>query len=455
MAVSTEHPVAHPQVPATPAAADLARVVEPGPPSVLSPVGEAGPPVDQRAAEARRADDDVPRWLARGSGWSWRLLLVAAVVVAVFWVVAHMLVVVVPLVGALFGAAILSPPARWLRDRGLPPALATWLVFLFAFATIAVLAAWLIPAVGSQLGDLRGTLAHGLDQVRTWLTSGPLHFSSTQVDDLVNRIRAQATASGAVLLHGTIAGALLILEVAAAVLLTLVLTFFFVKDGVSLAGWLGAFAETSRRDRMEQAAALSWQIFTAYVQGTAINGAVNGLLMTAGLTLIGVPLALPIGVITFFGGFFPLVGAIVSGGVAVLVALVAKGTGGALLVLALTVLIHHMEGYIVGPFVLGRKVKLHAVVIILALSIGTVVGGVFGAAVAVPVTAIGLALVEFYRGLPVAVVSTTAEGRSLPLARLAVVRRVSNRRHRRSEPSVAEAVPEAEVEEPGPQPEES
>ena len=271
-----------------------------------------------------------------------------------------------------------------------------------------------MPSVGSELGNLRGALVHGLDQVRAWLTGPPFHLSPTQVDAAVARIRAQASASNAVLLHGALAGALLALEIAASILLTIVLTFFFVKDGGSLATWLGGFAEPSRRDRMQGAAALAWQTFSAYVQGTAINGLVNGTLMGLGLTAIGVPLAVPIAVITFFGGFFPLVGGLISGGIAVLVALASTGIRGAILVLALTTLIHHVEGYVVGPFVLGRKVRLHAVVIVLALSVGTVVGGVFGAFVAVPVTAISLALIEFYRGLPIEIVATTDQGRSLP-----------------------------------------
>jgi hypothetical protein len=147
------------------------------------------------------------------------------------------------------------------------------------------------------------------------------------------------------------------------------------------------------------------------------------------------------------------VGGIVSGVIAILVAMVSKGLTGALLATGLAILIHNLEGYIVGPFVLGRKVRLHAVVILLALSVGTIVGGIFGAFIAVPVTAIALALIEYYRGLPVQVVATTAEARSLPQARLAVVKWVSRRRHRGGEGEGVVRPTEEEVTEPGPQPE--
>jgi predicted PurR-regulated permease PerM len=399
-----------------------------------------------------RPDHDVPRWLARGSAWGWRLLVLAAAIALLLYLVSHLLVAIIPVVGALFITAILLPLARWLRARGLVPLLATWIAFLLALGVLAGLAWWLIPTVGAELGDLRGTLSHGLGQVRDWLTNGPFHLSRTQVDSLVKQLQSQASQGTSLILHGALAGVQLVAEVLAAVLLTFVLTFFFVKDGESLAGWLGQFADPARRDRLRGAGSVAWQTFTAYVQGTAINGLINGTLMGIGLFAIGVPLALPIAVITFFGGFFPLVGGIVSGVIAILVALVSKGIAGALLVTGLAILIHNLEGYVVGPFVLGQKVRLHAVVILLALSVGTIVGGIFGAFVAVPVTAITLALVEYYRGLPVEVVTSTAEARSLPQARLAVVKWVSGRRRRHEAVGVVPAT-EEEVTQPGPQPE--
>jgi predicted PurR-regulated permease PerM len=408
------------------------------------------PPAD-RVERTEIADHDVPRWLARGAGWSWRLLAVAAAVALVLYITSHLLVAVAPVVGALFGAAILAPAANVLRRRGWPSLLATWTVFLLAFVFLVGLMWWLIPSVVAQAGNLRETLGHGLAQVRDWLAGPPFHLSKVEVDQLGQRIRSQASGQASLLLHGALAGAHLLVEVVAGILLTIVLTFFFVKDGSALAGWLASFADPVRRERLEGAATLAWQTFTAYVQGTAINGVVNGTLMGVGLTVIGVPLALPIAVFTFFGGFFPLVGGIVSGVIAILVALVAKGAWGAVLVFGLTVLIHHLEGYIVGPVVLGRKVNLHAAVILVALSVGTVLGGVFGAFIAVPVTAISLALIEYYRGLPVAVVASVQAGRDLPRTRLAIVRRVANRR-RKSNPDTLAGGYQREATEPGPQP---
>ncbi|MCU1426175.1 MAG: family transporter, partial [Actinomycetia bacterium] len=152
----------------------------------------------------------------------------------------------------------------------------------------------------------------------------------------------------------------------------------------------------------------TWMTMSGYIRGTAVNGLVNGALMTVDLLILGVPLAVPIGVLTFFGGFFPIVGAIAVGVLAALVALVAKGPVVALVVVGLTIVIHNVEGYLVGPLVLGRAVKLHPVAVLLALAVGGVVGGIVGAFVAVPTAAVVASVFDYYR-VPVEVDEPASE----------------------------------------------
>jgi putative heme transporter len=377
--------------------------------------------------EEQRPERDVPRWLVRGAGWAWRLLVVALAVALVLYLTSRLVVVVAPVIAGLFGAALLVPAVDWLEGHRIRRLLATWLVFVAGLVVILGLALWIIPAVSREATQLAAMLSAGVGRVRSWLTVGPLHVSKAEVDSFVAKIRTEASAQSGAILHGAVAGAQLLLEALAAAILAVVLTFFFVKDGSALGTWILGFVDPLRRPSLQGAAEAAWGTFTAYVQGSAINGAINGVLMGVGLLLIGVPLALPIAVLTAFGGFFPLVGGIISGVLAILVALVAKGAGGALLVLLLTVLIHNVEGYLVGPFVLGRRLRLHPVVVILSLAAGTVLGGVFGAFVAVPLVAVMLTLIEYYRGLPRAIVTTSSRARSLPRTRLAVVRAWSRR----------------------------
>lgn len=190
-------------------------------------------------------------------------------------------------------------------------------------------------------------------------------------------------------------GAAIVGEVVTGFLLSLVLTFFFVKDGPRLVEAFLGFLGEERAPHAREIGRRAWAALAGYIRRTTVNGVVNGVLMTTGLFIIGVPLAAPIGVLTFFGAYFPIVGTVVTGLLAALVALVADGPVAALVVIGLTVLIHNVEGYLVGPFVLGRAVKLHPVVVLLALAIGGLLAGIVGAFLAVPTTAVVAAVAGY------------------------------------------------------------
>jgi predicted PurR-regulated permease PerM len=347
----------------------------------------------------------IPAWLETSAAISWRVLVLVAAAILTVVALAHLTVVVIPVIGALFVSAIFVPPARWLKGHGWPPLAATWAVFLVALAGVVGLGLWLVPTVGEQFGPLGHTLADSLGSVRHWLVHGPLHLRGQEVDRYINEARDRLTGAagsggligGGRILQGAASGLRLVVHLLATLALTVVVSFFFVKDGHAMGEWFLNLLQPGTASRVQAIGTRAWTTLSGYVRGTAINGLVNGILMALGLVLLGVPLVPAIGVLTFFGGFFPIVGAFVSGAVAALVALVAKGPGTALLVVGLTVVIHHVEGYLVGPFVLGRALRLHPVVVLLALAAGGTVAGVLGAFIAVPVTAVTVAIVDELR----------------------------------------------------------
>jgi predicted PurR-regulated permease PerM len=370
----------------------------------------------------------VPAWLDTATAVAWRVLVVAAAFLAGVIVLSRLTVVVVPVIGALFVSAVLVPPARWLRRHGWPPLLATWGAFLAAAAIVVGIGFWLVPRVADQSGPLRQSLAQNVDDTRNWLIDGPLHLSKSQVDRYANEARDLITGNkvaagngrpadpgassiiGGRLLRGAASGFRLLIHFLAGMILTIVISFFFVKDGNAMSDWFLEQLPPSSAVTLQAIGARSWVTLTGYVRGTAVNGLVNGALMSVGLLLLHVPLVPVIAVLTFFGGFFPIVGAFVSGGVAAAVALVAKGPATALLVVGLTVVIHHVEGYLVGPIVLGRAVRLHTIVVLLALAAGGEVAGVFGAFVAVPLTAVVVGIVDELRHGEGARAAATAAG---------------------------------------------
>src|SRR5581483_10427777 len=301
--------------------------------------------------------------------------------------------------------------------------------FLAAAAVVAGIGAWLVPRVTDQWKPLRQSLAQNVDDTRDWLVTGPLHLSPSQVDKYATEAKdflegrrppdggtgssgsgsSGAAIIGGRLLRGAASGVRFLVHFLAGLILTIVISFFFVKDGSVISGWVLDQLQPSTAETVRAIGERSWATLTGYVRGTAINGLVNAILMSVGLLLLHVPLVPVIAVLTFFGGFFPIVGAFVSGGVAAMVALVAKGPGTALLVVGLTVVIHHVEGYLVGPIVLGRAVRLHTIVVLLALAAGGELAGVLGAFIAVPSTAITVGIVDELRhGRPARIAAAAA-----------------------------------------------
>jgi predicted PurR-regulated permease PerM len=350
----------------------------------------------------------VPAWLDTGAALSWRALVLAAGVGLAVVVLTHLSIVVIPVIGGLFLSAILVPPARWLRAHRWPALAATWTVFLFGLAVLAGLGVWLFPLVGRQFGPLRASLADSINGIRNWLIHGPFHLSPSQVDRYAREARdrligagtgpgATGAAIGSRLAQGAATGLRLLTRLFATLALTLVASFFFVKDGHVMSDWIVGQFQPATGEKLRAIGARSWTTLSGYVRGTAVNGLVNAAIMSVGLLLLHVPLVPAIAVLTFVGGFFPIVGAFSSGAVAALVALVAKGPATALLVIVLTIVIHHVEGYLVGPIVLGRAVRLPSFVILLALAAGGYLGGVFGAFIAVPLTAVTVGVIDELR----------------------------------------------------------
>lgn len=351
----------------------------------------------------RDGSADSPAWLEKAAQISWRLLVVGAAGFGVVFVLDRLAVVVLPVLGALFLTLVLVPPVRWLKRRGWPPAVATWAVFLLAGAVFMLLGSWLLPRVVDQLEPLRHKLGTGVDVIRNWLIHGPLHLSTEQIQRYLSEARdrfvngAGGGGRDTDILRGAVTGIRAAVEFTAGILLTVVVAFFFVKDGDTIAQWVLAQFPAPASARLTAVSRRAWAVLTAYVRGSAVNGLVNAALMALGLLVLQVPLVAPIATLTFLGGFFPIVGALVAGVVAMLVALVSSGVRTAALVGGLTLVIHHVEGYVVGPVVLGRAVRLHTLVVILALVAGGTLAGVVGAFLAVPVIAVGGAVIDELR----------------------------------------------------------
>ncbi len=325
----------------------------------------------------------VPPWLDKLGGWSWRVLAAGTVAYFAITLLATLRYVALPVVIALLAAALLVPAKNRLCSLRLPDILATWLAVLAGLAFVVAIFSTASYFIGVELADTTqwdDTRA----EVRNWLQTGPANLSEQEIDDLEDRGRTWIT-SGLGGVNGD--RARLLGELAGAFFLTIVLTFFFVKDGAQMWSWTTDRIRSQRRVAVHEAGTAAFTALGGYVRGVAITGVVDGVLIGIALYLFGVPLALPLALLTFFGAFFPIVGATVVGSLGALIALVANGPRTAIFVALTTLVIQQVEGDVVMPMVMRRTVQLHPAVVLLALAAGAALGGIAGAFVAVPAAA--------------------------------------------------------------------
>jgi predicted PurR-regulated permease PerM len=346
------------------------------------------------------ARDAIPRWLRIASELAWRSLLVAAAIVVLGLLVARLRIVFLPMIVALLFATLLVPPVTWLQRRGVPRAIGSALVMAVSLALVVGVVGGLTPQVAGELEKVDVNVGAGLDEVADWLVEGPLGLEREDVREYRSRIQNELSQRGGSLATGALGGALLLVEIVLGALLALVLLFFFVKDGRRMWAWfVTRFPERLRGD-VHAVGEIGWAALGGYLRGTTLVALVDAVGIGVALVLLGVPLALPLALLTFVAGFFPIVGAVSAGFVAAMVALATEGLTTALLVVGATILVQQLEGNLLQPLIVGRAVQLHPAAIIVAVAAGGVLWGVAGAFIAVPLAAVVSQGVGFLRARP-------------------------------------------------------
>ncbi len=334
-------------------------------------------------------------WLGRVSIRSAQILVILALAAVTVWALTRIPLVVIPLLIALILAAAIGPVVNWLRSRGMPAILATWLTFLAILAVLAGIITLITIAVRNQWDDLVASAAAGLEQLQDYLANGPFDIDQEQITEVRDTIIDFLTT--AEFGTGAIAGVTTAIEIGAGAILVVVILFFFLKDGEKIWNFFLQPFEGERLARARRIGKTGLTVLGGYVRGTAIVAFVDAVAIGIGLFILGVPLALPLAVIVFITAFIPLVGATLAGILAALVALVANGPLVALIVIIIVIAVNQLEGDLLQPIVMSQSLKLHPLVILVALTAGTVLGGIAGAVLAVPLTALGWSIVKVWK----------------------------------------------------------
>ncbi len=351
--------------------------------------------------------DRLPVGLRVSAAVCWRLLVIAAALYVLGRVTSALQLILIPVALALLLAALLAPAVTGLARRGVPRALATVMVIVGGLATLGGVGYGVVVAFMSGLPALRDQLSRSVAQISNWLATGPLHVPRGQLDNLVGSLGAMISAHRSQLTAGALGVVTTVGEMATGALLTLFTLIFFLYNGGRIWSFLLRVVPAASRDRVDVAGRRGFASLVAYTRAVALVSITDATLVALGLWLIRVPLVVPLAALVFFGAFIPTVGAIVTGAVAVLVALVAGGLLPALLVVVVLIIVGQVEGHVLQPLLLGRAVRLHPLAVVLPVATGLVVAGIVGALLAVPLVAVlssaGHSLATPRRATPAAV----------------------------------------------------
>jgi putative heme transporter len=321
------------------------------------------------------------------AAWSWRFLVIGGAAGIILWLLQFFLVVVLPVVVALLVAALVAPVVHALQRLGMPRKLAALVVVLFGLGFIALLGTYVGNQVSQGVGDLSGQVTDGLEQIRDWLRTGPLNMTDKQLNSVLEDAQNELTDRGKELAGQVTEVSATVGHVMAGIFIVLFATYFFLADGPFIWAWMVRLFPRAGRLRADSSGRVAWTSLTQFVRATVLVAATDALGVMIGALVLGVPFVSAIGVLVFLGAFIPMIGAFISGTVAVLVALVAVGAFKALLMLGVIVVVQQLEAHVLQPFLMGRFVSVHPLGVIVAIAMGVIVAGIPGALIAVPLAA--------------------------------------------------------------------
>ncbi|WP_327353728.1 AI-2E family transporter [Streptomyces sp. NBC_01304] len=339
----------------------------------------------------------VPWGLRVAAEAGWRLLVLAGTIWVLAKAISQVQLVVMAFLAALLITALLQPTVARLIKWGLPRGLATAVTFISGFIVMGLVGWFVVWQVMENLDTLSNRVQEGIDELQQWLLDSPFHVTEDQIKEIANNLRETIGANTEEITSTGLEGVTVMLEILTGILLAMFSTLFLLYDGKRIWNWTLKLVPAQARPGVAGAGPRAWRTLTAYVRGTVIVALIDAIFIGVGIYFLDVPMAVPLAVFIFLFAFIPLVGAVISGALAVVVALVTQGVFTALMALIVVLAVQQIEGHILQPFILGRAVRVHPLAVVLSVAAGGMIGGIGGAVMAVPLVAVTNTVVGYLR----------------------------------------------------------
>lgn len=343
-------------------------------------------------------DEAVPVGMRIAGAWAWRILAVGGVLALFVFLIIQLQLIVVPLMVAVLLAALLVPFVQFLQRHRWPKWLAITVAEIGILSIVAGLVVLVVAQIRSGFPDLQAQSLTAYGQFKTFLAASPLEITESQISTFVRDGLAslQGTGGGTgAILNGAVSVGSTTAHVLAGILLTLFSTLFLLIDGRGIWVWIVRLFPRRARSAVDGSGKAGWVTLTTFVRVQIFVAAVDAIGIGAVALILQLPLAIPIAVAVFLGSFIPVIGAVLTGVIAVFIALVYKGWLIALIMLAGVLLVQQLEGHVLQPLVMGSAVKVHPLAVVLAVGAGGFLAGIPGALFAVPVVATVNAMMNY------------------------------------------------------------
>ncbi|WP_181765602.1 AI-2E family transporter [Streptomyces albidus (ex Kaewkla and Franco 2022)] len=354
-----------------------------------SPSPGTEPPPGRPAGAGRPVPSVALPWGLRvAAEAAWRLLLLAALIWVLGRIIGAISLLVLAFAAGLLVTALLQPTVAWLKRHRVSRGLATAITFVAGFVAIGLIGWFVAWQVTDNLPTLTNRVQEAIDEMQRWAIDGPFHVPEEQVDNIGKSLSKWLGDHSETATSAGLAGITVLVGFLSGVALTMFISLFLLYDGARIWNWVLKLVPSAAREGVAGAGPLAWATLTGYVRGTVLIALIDAVFIGLGLLILGVPLAVPLAVVIFIAAFVPIVGAAISGALAVLVALVTNGLLTAVLAAAVVALVNELEGHVLQPFILGRMVRVHPLAVVLAVVAGSLIAGIPGAVVAVPLMAV-------------------------------------------------------------------
>lgn len=365
-------------------------------PAQQAPAREEAPQVEElRDRTFRDRGDVIDGWFGSMQKWGLRIIVIAAAVYVLGWTAGRFWMVLFPVSLALVLSTVLQPVAGWMRRKSLPAAVSAVVVMLSFLLLITGVIAVLAPSVAGQAPQIASDASDGLQRIREWLVEGPLEVTEGQITAAISAVQDRLQDSASAISSGVFSGLSAATNALINLVLTLMLTFFFMKDGHKFVPWIRGLGGRRAGHHVAAVATRSWNTLGGFIRTQTLVSFIDAVLIGIGLAVLGVPLAVPLAVITFFAGYIPIVGALVSGFLAVLVTLVTVDFRAAVIVALIVLAVQQLEGNVLSPWLQGKSMNLHAGVVLMSVTAGSTLFGITGAFLAVPAAAVGAEVLRY------------------------------------------------------------